>query len=623
MQCCRGIGGIRCYHRRLSSIIGSLTSPSPFARPRCTLFASAVQRQYASSTLPTPLASWYSKLDTAAFPDTIYALSSAPGRAAIAVVRISGSACLDVYRRLCPKKPDPKPRTATLRKLYDPDESLRPHSRILDNGALVLYFPAPKTVTGEDILELHVHGGPAIVRSVLEGISKCGRTGQDIEHLLRHADPGEFTKRAFYNGKLDLTQAEALGETLAAETEQQRRLAVSGAESGLAKRYKEWRTMLLNARGELEALIDFSEDQHFDESPVDFMRSVTSQIQVLKSQIDVHLQNASKGELLRNGITIALLGAPNAGKSSLLNRVVGREAAIVSAEEGTTRDIVDVTVDIDGWLCRLGDMAGLRGVGTSSDHKQEVGFVEREGIRRARERALQSDVVVVLLSLEIQADGSVTVPVNREVVEAVQECQSAGKAILIALNKVDMIDGQSSSKHVYHDIRDTIKKHFPLIPNERISLISCKAALDQNPTGSDPGGVQAFLAQLTNIFNDLTTASTGGTVESMTPAEQQAYWTASLSVTHRQGSYLKECRQHLNDYLGDGPSAVETAEHMHGYHVDRRDDLIGPVGSALGDEFDIVMAAEHLRFAALCLAKITGKGEGGDVEDVLGVVFEK
>ncbi|KEF51659.1 uncharacterized protein A1O9_12294 [Exophiala aquamarina CBS 119918] len=443
------------------------------------------------------------------------------------------------------------------------------------------------------------------------------------EVRLSPAEPGEFTKRAFYNGKLDLTQAEALGETLAAETEQQRRLAVSGADSGLAKRYEEWRTMLLYARGELEALIDFSEDQHFDASPAEFMRSVTSQIQALAKQIDVHLQNASKGELLRNGITIALLGAPNTGKSSLLNRIVGREAAIVSAEEGTTRDIVDVAVDIGGWLCRLGDMAGLRAVGISSHRWNEVGLVEREGIRRARERALQSDVVVVLLSVEVQVDGTVTLPINVEVANAVQECHSADKTILVAINKADIIEEQTSHGQIYQAICDIVKTHLPLIPPERISFISCKAAMDQKPTVSDPGGVQAFLAKLTNAFADLTTASSGGAIGSMTLMESQAYWTASLSVTHRQSTYLRQCRQHLGEYLGDVLPGVETVLHMQGYHVDRHDDLVHPMGSASNDEFDIVTAAEHLRFAAQCLAKITGKGEGGDVEDVLGVVFEK
>lgn len=591
---------------------------------------SAIHRQHASSSLKLAPKSCPTASTGPALPDTIYALSTAPGRAAIAVVRISGPSCLDIYRRLCPGRTDPKPRTATLRKLYDPHQPLGSPPQILDNGALVLYFPAPHTVTGEDILELHIHGGPAIVRSVLGGISKCGRAGrQEKDSPVRHADPGEFTKRAFYNGKLDLTQAEALGETLAAETEQQRRLAVSGADSGLAKRYEEWRTMLLYARGELEALIDFSEDQHFDEAPAEFVRSVTTQIQALTRRIDVHLQNASKGELLRNGISIALLGPPNAGKSSLLNRVVGREAAIVSAEEGTTRDIVDVAVDIDGWLCRLGDMAGLRGDGDLSEHHKTVGLVEREGIRRARERALHSDVVVVILPIEVQAAGRLSVPITTEVVEAVRECYAANKTILVALNKADKLKNERSIEDAYQEIRGGIQERLPMILAEQISFISCKASMDPSSTVSDPGGIQAFLAQLTNAFTALTTASLGGATEALNPSEAQAYWTASLSITHRQSTYLRECRQHLDFYLEEvllnGETTDAEHEHVHSqdYHVDRQNDLVAPVASAINNDFDIVTAAENLRFAAQCLAKITGRGEGGDVDDVLGVVFEK
>lgn len=184
------------------------------------------------------------------------------------------------------------------------------------------------------------------------------------------------------NDRLGLPQIEALGDTLSADTEQQRRLAVRGASDALLKRYEHWRQTLLYARGELEALIDFSEDQHFDESTEQLVTSVAGQVRDLAVQIGFHVQNASKGELLRSGIRVALLGAPNAGKSSLLNRVVGKEAAIVSTEEGTTRDIVDVGVDLGGWYCKLGDMAGIRAeVGGSVE--LVIGAVEKEGIRRA------------------------------------------------------------------------------------------------------------------------------------------------------------------------------------------------------------------------------------------------
>lgn len=598
------------------------------SRPRC------LSRFYTSlSRIPDP-DEWRTASTKSAVSDTIYALSTAPGRAAIAVIRISGPACLDIYRSLCPNRPLPNPRTATLRRLYNPTECDSASSQVLDNGALVLYFPAPNTVTGEDVLELHVHGGSAIVRSVLDAILKCGRKFRHTRVPIRHAEPGEFTKRAFFNGRLDLTQAEALGETLAAETEQQRRLAVSGADGGLAKRYEKWRTMLLHARGELEALIDFSEDQHFDESPVEFMASISMQVNKIKRQIELHLKNATKGELLRNGISIALLGAPNAGKSSLLNRIVGREAAIVSAEEGTTRDIVDVSVDLNGWLCRLGDMAGLRSIAAGENHGH-VGLVEQEGMRRARERALQSEVVVVLLSIERQDDGALDIPVNAQVLEAVEECHAAEKTILVVLNKIDIIK-QHHQKTTAQELRSQVNHFFPMIPEGRICLISCReAAAPASPATSDPGCIQAFLTQLTSAFTELTTASVGEETGVMTPAEAQSYWTASLSVTHRQSSYLLLCLHQLNDFLAQSQfqshrqtelsespiSSPRSLEYDH--HLDRHDDLVGPNIAHEDTGVDIVAAAEHLRFAADFLAKITGKGEGGDVEDVLGVVFEK
>ncbi|KAK6373620.1 mitochondrial splicing system protein [Exophiala oligosperma] len=577
--------------------------------------------RYVSSTAISDVRDWAPRSADAFAPDTIYALSTAPGRAAIAVVRISGPACLDIYHSLCPNRPQPKPRTATLRRLYEPHPNGAQSRQVLDNGALVLYFPALNTVTGEDVLELHVHGGRAIVRSVLDAVSACGGILKETGYMIRPAEPGEFTKRAFYNGRLDLTQAEALGETLAAETEQQRRLAVSGSDGGLAKRYEEWRTMLLYARGELEALIDFSEDQHFDESPVEFMASVSEQVTGLQRQIEIHVRNASKGELLRNGINIALLGAPNAGKSSLLNRIVGREAAIVSAEEGTTRDIVDVSVDLQGWLCRLGDMAGLRS-GSGDNGQYRIGLVEREGIRRARERALQSDVVVALLSIELDDEGTPIVPVNEQVYEAVQECHVAGKMILLVLNKIDLLENGAHRTAALQSLQAQVQKVFPTIPSNRICGISCRDAESTMGTQSS-AGLQSFLRQLTDAFAELTTAAAGGDIDRINPAEAQAYWSASLSVTHRQSLYLKQCLGHLNDFLDQAAPNSNVMSSSSVTKDSNRHENTTIANHDPQDEIDIVTAAEHLRFAADCLSKITGTGETGDVEDVLGVVFEK
>jgi tRNA modification GTPase len=490
---------------------------------------------------------------------------------------------------------------------------------------LVLFFPAPQTVTGEDVLELHVHGGPAIVKAILEAIPNCKQNSNQTPSLpqsnIRYAEPGEFTKRAFYNGRLDLTQAEALGDTLAAETEQQRRLAVNGAGGTLAARYEEWRKMLLYARGELEALIDFSEDQHFDESPHELVSSITKQVLTLKRQMELHVQNAAKGELLRSGISVALLGAPNAGKSSLLNRVVGREAAIVSQEEGTTRDIVDVSVDVGGWLVRLGDMAGLRNKldrDRANRPQTAIGAVEKEGMRRARARALESEVVVVVVSLEQRGDSPLGIHpyLESEVIDAVKECQQAGKTVVVAINKIDKLPaGDTQSRN---NILNELEAKFPQVRKDHIFTISCTPSpaipipSHQNTNTNsdpDPGNIQSFLTGLTNVFSTLTTPSGDALLD-----PSSSYWSHSLSVTHRQRTYLSQTLVHLDDYLLQTSSALSLDTFSH--HVNAQyDDLVGDV--------DIVAAAEHLRFAAECLAKITGKGESGDVEDVLGVVFEK
>ncbi|KAJ5205578.1 tRNA modification GTPase MnmE [Penicillium cf. griseofulvum] len=541
---------------------------------------------------------------------TIYALSTATGRAAIAVVRVSGPACASIYKSLCPNHPLPKPRHAALRTLYDPTQPPTANT-ILDAGALVLYFPSPRTATGEDILELHIHGGPAITKAVLSAIAQTNTPEQTV----RYAEPGEFTRRAFMNDRLSLPQIEALGDTLSADTEQQRRLAVRGSSDALLNRYEQWRQGLLYARGELEALIDFSEDQHFDESTEELVSSVAGQVRALSVQIGFHIANASRGELLRNGIRVALLGAPNAGKSSLLNRVVGKEAAIVSTEQGTTRDIVDVGVDLGGWYCKLGDMAGIRAESGSGDGEEVViGAVEKEGIRRARERALESDVVIVVVSLEDTATG-VRLFVEPEVLGAVNDCVHAGKCLVVAINKCDKLHIALESG-VPQSLSETIHDIFPSVPADRVFAISCEEAKHgasslNNPT--DPGNLQVFLRGLITTFEQI--ASPLGMDGSGDGQYDLSYWEDSLGVTHRQSSNLQRCLDHLDDFLSQASSECADGS--------SREKELGSLDSHAESEVDIVTAAEHLRFAADMLAKITGKGESGDVEDVLGVVFEK
>ncbi|KKP06676.1 hypothetical protein THAR02_01273 [Trichoderma harzianum] len=505
--------------------------------------------------------------------DTIYALSTAQGKAGIAVIRISGLACLDIYRALCPSKALPKPRYASVRSLLDPKLAGLQRS-VLDSEAVVLFFPSPKTVTGEDVLELHIHGGTATIKAVLAAIPQCAS-----EHRIRYAEPGEFTKRAFLNDRLDLARVESLGDILSAETEQQRRAAVRGNSGVLARTYESWRQELLLARGEIEALIDFSEDQHFDESPTDLLDNVARLVDNILRGIHLHEQGGQRSELLRSGIRIALLGPPNVGKSSLMNLIVGREASIVSGEAGTTRDIVEASLDIRGYLCSFADTAGFR----SSDDigpSGPVGAVELEGIRRARQKAQESDIVVVLASLESGPSGPFIL-YDQETLDIA----AAAEARLIVVNKRDTVE-PAQLQRMLDEFRQRLGEKVPRLGSAPIAAISCKeASLSSELGNKDPGAIHALTETLVGTFSQMTEM----------PVDLQDL----LGVTARQGQLLARCRGHLEEFLAEA----------------RPEDA--------SVEADTVLAAEYLRYAADCLARITGKGEAGDVEDVLGVVFEK
>jgi tRNA modification GTPase len=440
------------------------------------------------------------------------------------------------------------------------------------------------------VLELHVHGGPAIVRAVLGAIPECVKVpradSSRARHSIRYAEPGEFTRRAFANNRMDLPQIESLGETLSATTEQQRKLSVRGTTSSLAVRYERWRMLLLAARGELEALIDFSEDQHFDESPALLCASVAEQVKSLRVQMEAHVANAVRGELLRSGISVALLGAPNAGKSSLLNRIVGRDAAIVSQEAGTTRDVVEVGVDLGGWLVKIGDMAGLRRAGLVGP--EVVGAVEQEGIKRAKQRALESDVLIVVQDATAEMDPEVT--------ETAKQCVDLGINVVVAINKIDQLDNADA---LHHDWAASMQTALG-ISSDRVAFISCLPSA----TGAsiDPGHIQSFLTTLLDTFKSMTAAL----VPDSDP--DPGLWQESLGATERQRVLLSECLSHLETFLtAVSPQALASES-----------PLADP-----DDEVDVVVAAESLRSAAEALARITGRGESSDAEEVLGVVFEK
>lgn len=492
------------------------------------------------------------------------------------------------------------PRYATVRTLYDP---IRPptNARILDPNAIVLFFPAPKSATGEDVLELHIHGGPAVVNAVLKGISRALPLLEGRTPSLRYAEPGEFTRRAFYNNRLDLTQIEALGDTLSAETEQQRRIAVQGAASVLSTGYESWRKELLYARGELEAIIDFSEDQYFDEPPERLLETVAVQVDRLRKRVESNIQNSFRGELLRSGISIALVGAPNAGKSSLLNRIVQREASIVSKEEGTTRDVVELGVDIGGFYCRFGDLAGLR---ENSRHRETIGEIEMEGMRRARAYTVAADIIVLVLSAEELALQENPL-INPDLEATLKSCNLGKQKVVCVINKSDLL-GQTSANEILVRLKQhSTFKTLATGDNLPVFFVSCKEAKPFQTDQQDSGGIRKLLQGFLDLFRKMTSAVQPQGQDELT---DPSIWGQLLGSNERQRLLLQQCLQCLRSFLAEA-------------RVAEGDDDRQTTGKDMG--VDIVVAAEHLRDAADCLAKITGKGEAGDIEEVLGVIFEK
>jgi tRNA modification GTPase len=298
--------------------------------------------------------------------DTIFALSSGRPPAAIAVVRLSGPRAGDALKALTGRIPEP--RKAALARVRDPATS-----EVIDE-ALALWFPGPNSETGEDTAELQLHGGRAVIAAVLAALGRL--------EGLRMAEPGEFTRRAFENGRLDLTAVEGLADLISAETEAQRRQAYRQLKGLLGDRAETWRARLIEALALVEARIDFSDEADVPEELVGPALKIAAS---LRDEIAAALAGAARGEQLRDGLVIAIAGPTNAGKSTLLNRIARRDAAIVSPIAGTTRDVIEVHLDLGGYPVTVVDTAGIR----DSDDP-----VEQEGVRRARERAADADLVL-------------------------------------------------------------------------------------------------------------------------------------------------------------------------------------------------------------------------------------
>jgi len=348
--------------------------------------------------------------------DTIFALSSGRPPAAIAVVRVSGPAAGAALQALIGKIP--APRQAALARVRDPASG-----EMIDEG-LALWFPGPRSETGEDTAELQMHGGRAVIAGVLAALARVPGC--------RPAEAGEFTRRAFENGRLDLTRVEGLADLVGADTEAQRRQAFRQMRGALGDRAETWRTQLIEALALVEARIDFPDE---GDVPENLIAPALAKAQELRDEIANTLADQRRGERLREGLVVAIAGPPNAGKSSLLNRIARRDAAIVSPFAGTTRDVIEVHLDLDGSPVTFLDTAGIR---DSTDP------VEQEGVRRARERAAAADLV--LWVMDSSASGEIAG-------EAIAQ-EFPNNAKWIVWNKIDLVSALriKSLKSIVHKL---------------------------------------------------------------------------------------------------------------------------------------------------------------------------
>ena len=490
--------------------------------------------------------------------DTIYALATAaPTRltgAGIAVVRVSGKRADDAYifltepgafqRGFSARDPSlPSSRRAMVKAILDPESG-----EVIDRG-LALWFQAPGSYTGESMAEFHIHGGRAVIAGTLAALAKLD--------FCRLAEPGEFTRRAFENNKLDLTSAEAIADLVAAETTAQRRQALRQYDGALFRLYDGWRDVLLRVVAHLEASIDFPDVG----LPGNLVAKVWPDLERLRGEIAEHLDDR-RGERLRDGLRIAIIGPPNAGKSSLLNLIARRDAAIVAETAGTTRDVIEVHLDLGGYPIIIADTAGLRESGDP---------VEQEGVRRARARASDADIRVLVVPAADQpgAPGDWR-RAARDIWTTAQVWNSAGD--LVVVNKIDLLPDQGAGIDAAEDISDD--------GTRRAACLAVSALSGR--------GVPQLLERI-----ESTVAAMVGNVELVgehTALLAHASDTPPPLTRARHREALTQCAQALDRAMAQARTASDLPE----------------------------LVAEDVRLATRALARITGRM---DVEDVLDVVF--
>ena len=481
--------------------------------------------------------------------ETIYALSSGRPPAAIAVVRISGPRAGGALKALMGKIPDP--RKAALARIHGRD------GEIIDQ-ALALWFPGPHSETGEDVAELQLHGGHAVVAAVFAALSR-------VEGL-RPAEAGEFTRRAFENGKLDLTAVEGLADLVMAETEGQRRQAFRQMTGALRDRSEDWRTQLIQALALVEARIVFSDEA---DVPQDLVTPALQIARSLEGDIASVLAAVNRGERLRDGLVVAIAGPPNAGKSTVINRIAKREVAIVSPYAGTTRDVIEVHLDLHGLPVTLLDTAGIR---------ETEDPVEREGVQRARARAAAADLILWVVETggvtRVYDDGEpshVTHPSS----------ESRRTPAWLVRNKIDLQHGVSQRNE--QKIQSKGKSEPSVRVNKPLRNVGKKALTEKN--------------EIEFTFNE-------------------PEFNISAKTGEGFDTLLDALAQHAKSFLAGAESALVTRERHRLALQDARTALRRALAPDLSSREDLL--AEELRLAARALGRLTGRV---DVDDILDVIF--
>ena len=470
--------------------------------------------------------------------DTIFALSSGPPPAAIAVIRVSGPDARKALEKLSGRIP--QPRQAALARLRDPESG-----EGLDE-ALALWFPGPRSETGEDMAELQLHGGRAVIASVLAALARLPG--------FRPAEAGEFTRRAFENGRMDLTAVEGLADLIGAETEAQRRQGFRQMQGLLGNQAETWRGRLIDALALVEAGIDFSDEA---DVPAELIRPALDIARGLHNEIAAALAQAGHGERLRDGFVVAIAGPPNAGKSTLLNRIAKREAAIVSPYAGTTRDVIEVHLDLGGYPVTLLDTAGVR---------ETEDPVEQEGVRRAEKRAAEADLVLwVTEAGQPVAEFSGHWPIGDR-----PEAEPGGSL------------GQSGASQ-NDPVRWIIRNKIDLLPPGSM------ADKDSEPKHAKQSNESRCVNELKFIS---ISAQTGAGLEKL----------------------LHELQGHVALFFGRESTLISRERHR--AHLREAQAALARALAAPSDQEEIV--AEELRLAARHLGRLTGKV---DVEDILDVIF--